>query len=102
MPLPRAADGLAIPFVASGGMADGRSLVAALARGANLRFDDTIDEVACTSPRIMLDGVMDGGTWICGAVTGPIRDSPTVKALIDRVMAEADRPAPRALGRGGP
>lgn len=32
--LPRAADELRIPFVASGGMADGRSLVAALAMGA--------------------------------------------------------------------
>jgi nitronate monooxygenase len=32
--LPRAADELDIPFVASGGMADGRSLVAALAMGA--------------------------------------------------------------------
>ena len=32
--LPRAADQLKIPFVASGGMADGRSLVAALALGA--------------------------------------------------------------------
>ncbi len=32
--LPRAAEELAIPFVASGGMADGRSLVAALALGA--------------------------------------------------------------------
>jgi nitronate monooxygenase len=32
--LPRAADELEIPFVASGGMADGRSLVAALAMGA--------------------------------------------------------------------
>ncbi|HEY0481118.1 MAG TPA: nitronate monooxygenase family protein [Kofleriaceae bacterium] len=33
--LPRAADELTIPFVASGGMADGRSLVAALALGAD-------------------------------------------------------------------
>ena len=32
--LPRAADELKIPFVASGGMADGRSLVAALSMGA--------------------------------------------------------------------
>lgn len=32
--LPRAADELEIPFVASGGMADGRSLVAAMAMGA--------------------------------------------------------------------
>jgi NAD(P)H-dependent flavin oxidoreductase YrpB (nitropropane dioxygenase family) len=33
--LPRAADELKVPFVASGGMADGRSLVAALAFGAD-------------------------------------------------------------------
>lgn len=33
--LPRAADALEVPFVASGGMADGRSLVAALALGAD-------------------------------------------------------------------
>jgi nitronate monooxygenase len=33
--LPRAAEELKIPFVASGGMADGRSLVAALAMGAD-------------------------------------------------------------------
>jgi len=32
--LPRAADALRVPFIASGGMADGRSLVAALALGA--------------------------------------------------------------------
>ena len=33
--LPRAAETLSIPFVASGGMADARSLVAALAMGAD-------------------------------------------------------------------
>jgi nitronate monooxygenase len=33
--LPRAAEELKVPFVASGGMADGRSLVAALALGAD-------------------------------------------------------------------
>jgi nitronate monooxygenase len=32
--LPRAAEELTVPFIASGGMADGRSLVAALAMGA--------------------------------------------------------------------
>jgi hypothetical protein len=35
--LPRAANSLKIPFVASGGMADGRSLVAALALADILR-----------------------------------------------------------------
>ena len=33
--LPRAAEELSVPFIASGGMADGRSLVAALAMGAD-------------------------------------------------------------------
>ncbi len=46
--LPRAADELDIPFVASGGMADGRSLVAALSMGADgmnmgTRFMATIE-----------------------------------------------------------
>ena len=46
--LPRAAEELKIPFVASGGMADGRSLVAALALGAaginmGTRFIATVD-----------------------------------------------------------
>ncbi|MBP6725377.1 MAG: nitronate monooxygenase [Halioglobus sp.] len=152
--LPRAADELTIPFVASGGMADARSLVAALAMGAdgmnmgtrfiatkeapvhenvkqaivaaseldtrlvmrplrntervmnnpaverllakekalgaNLKFEDIIEEVAGVYPRIMLNGDMDAGAWSCGMVAGLIYDIPTVKELIDRIMAEAD------------
>jgi len=152
--LPRAADELKIPFVASGGMADGRSLVAALALGAEginmgtrfiatqeapvhqhvkdaivaaseldtrlvmrplrntervlknaavdrllekekllgtgLRFEDIVDEVAGVYPKIMLEGDMDAGAWSCGMVAGLIHDIPTVKALIDRIMAEAE------------
>ena len=152
--LPRAADELEIPFVASGGMADGRSLVAALALGAegmnmgtrfiatkeapvhervkqalvaaseldtrlvmrplrntervlsnaaverllekektlgaNLKFEDIIEEVAGVYPRIMIDGDMDAGAWSCGMVAGLIHDIPTCKELIDRIMAEAD------------
>jgi len=151
--LPRAADTLKIPFVASGGMADGRSLVAAMALGAegmnmgtrfmatreapihdnvkqaivaaseldtrlvmrslrntervlrngavdrllekektlgaNLKFEDIIDEVAGVYPRIMKDGDMDAGAWSCGMVAGLIHDVPTVKELIDRIMLEA-------------
>jgi nitronate monooxygenase len=152
--LPRAAEELKIPFVASGGMADGRSLVAALALGAegmnmgtrfiatkeapvhqnvkdaivaaseldtrlvmrplrntervltnaaverlllkekelgaNLKFEDIIEEVAGVYPKIMKDGAMDAGAWSCGMVAGLIHDVPTCKELIDRIMAEAE------------
>ncbi len=161
--LPRAADELEIPFVASGGMADGRSLVAALALGAegmnmgtrfiatkeapvhqnvkdaivaaseldtrlvmrplrntervlrnaavdrllekekalgaNLKFEDIIDEVAGVYPKIMMDGTMDAGAWSCGMVAGLIHDVPTVKELIDRIMAEADTLIRQRLAR---
>jgi len=152
--LPRAAEELKIPFVASGGMADGRSLVAALALGAegmnmgtrfiatkeapvhdnvkqaivaaseldtrlvmrplrntervlrnaavdvllqkerelgaNLKFEDIIEQVAGVYPKIMLEGTMDAGAWSCGMVAGLIHDVPTCKQLIDRIMAEAE------------
>jgi NAD(P)H-dependent flavin oxidoreductase YrpB (nitropropane dioxygenase family) len=161
--LPRAADELKIPFVASGGMADGRSLVAAIALGAegmnmgtrfmatkeapihqnvkdaivaaseldtrlvmrplrntervlknsaverllekekalgaNLKFEDIIDEVAGVYPKIMKDGAMDAGAWSCGMVAGLIHDVPTVKELIDRIMAEADGIINQRMGR---
>ena len=152
--LPRAADELTIPFVASGGMADARSLVAALSLGADgvnmgtrfvateeapvhpnvkqaiiaaseldtalvmrplrntervlknaavtrllekekvlgdkLAFEDVIDEVAGIYPKIMAEGDMDAGAWSCGMVAGLIDDSPSVEALIKRIMAEAE------------
>ena len=152
--LPRAAETLKIPFVASGGMADGRSLVAALALGAqginmgtrfiatqeapvhdkvkqaivaaseldtrlvmrplrntervlrnaavdrllekeralgaNLKFEDILEEVAGVYPRIMQQGDMEAGAWSCGMVAGLIHDVPTVKQLVDRIMAEAE------------
>ena len=152
--LPRAADELEIPFVSSGGQADGRSLVASLAMGAegmnmgtrfiatkeapvhqrvkdaivaaseldtrlvmrplrntervlnnaaverllekekalgaDLKFEDIIDEVAGVYPRIMLEGDMDAGAWSCGMVAGLIHDIPSCKELIDRIMLEAE------------
>ncbi len=152
--LPRAADELEIPFVASGGMADARSLVASLAMGAEgmnmatrfmatrdapvhenvkqailaaserdtrlimrplrntervldnaavekilekektlgdaIRFEDIIDEVGGVYPKIMQEGDMDAGAWSCGMVAGLVYDIPTVKELIDRIMAEAE------------
>jgi NADH:quinone reductase (non-electrogenic) len=161
--LPRAADVLKIPFLASGGMADGRSLVAALAMGAdginmgtrfiatqeapvhenvkaaivaaseldtrlvmrplrntervltnqaverllekertlgaNIKFEDILPEVAGVYPKIMQDGTMDAGAWSCGMVAGLIHDVPTVKALIDRIMAEAHAIIAQRLAR---
>jgi len=152
--LPRAADELEIPFVASGGMADARSLVAALAMGAEgmnmatrfiatkeapvhdnvkqailaaserdtrlimrpfrntervlnnpaverilekekalgdaIRFEDIVDEVGGVYPRILQQGQMDAGAWSCGMVAGLVYDIPTVKELIDRIMAQAE------------
>jgi NADH:quinone reductase (non-electrogenic) len=153
--LPRAADELKIPFVASGGMADARSLVASLALGASgmnmgtrfiatkeapvhdhvkqalvkateldtrlimralrntervlknsavdrlleierekgrsLKIEDIHDQVAGVYPRVMIDGDMDAGAWSCGMVAGLIHDIPTVKELIDRIMADAEQ-----------
>jgi NADH:quinone reductase (non-electrogenic) len=153
--LPRAAEELKIPFVASGGMADARSLVAALAmgaagmnmgtrfmatkeapihenvknalvaaseldtrlvmralrntervlknaavdklleiereKGAKLQISDILEEVAGVYPKVMTDGKMDAGAWSCGMVVGLIHDIPTVKELIDRIMADAER-----------
>ena len=152
--LPRAADELEIPFVASGGMADARSLVASLSLGAegmnmgtrfiatqeapvhenvkaalvaateldtrlimrplrntervlsneaverllekerqlgaDLKFEDIIDEVAGVYPKVMTEGAMDAGAWSCGMVAGLINDIPTCKELIDRIMSDAD------------
>ncbi|MXO91655.1 NAD(P)H-dependent flavin oxidoreductase [Pontixanthobacter aquaemixtae] len=152
--LPRAADELEIPFVSSGGMADGRSLMASIAMGAagmnmgtrfiatkeapvhdnvkaaivaaseldtrlvmrplrntervmtneaverllekeralgaDLKFEDIIEEVAGVYPRIMMEGDMDAGAWSCGMVAGLINDIPTCQELIDRIMGEAE------------
>jgi nitronate monooxygenase len=152
--LPRAAEELKIPFVASGGMADGRSLVAALALGADgmnmgtrfiatkeapvhertkqaivaaseldtrlimrplrntervlnnaaverllekertlgkdIKFEDIFPEVAGVYPAVMQKGEHEVGAWSCGMVAGLIKDIPTCRELIDRIMAEAD------------
>ena len=58
--------------------------------GAQLKFEDIIDEVAGVYPKIMREGTMEAGAWSCGMVAGLIHDIPTVQELMDRIMGEAD------------
>jgi len=58
--------------------------------GADLRFEDIIEQVAGVYPRIMMEGDMDAGAWSCGMVAGLINDVPTCQQLIDRIMDEAE------------
>ena len=67
------------------------------ALGANLKFEDIMPEVAGIYPRVMQDGDVEAGAWSCGMVAGLIHDVPTVKELIDRVMAEAEAIITRRL-----
>jgi nitronate monooxygenase len=60
------------------------------ALGADLKFEDIVDEVAGVYPKVMREGWMDAGAWSCGMVAGLINDVPTCKELIDRIMAEAE------------
>jgi NAD(P)H-dependent flavin oxidoreductase YrpB (nitropropane dioxygenase family) len=39
----------------------------------------------------MIDGDVNAGAWSCGMVVGLIHDIPSVKELIDRIMADAER-----------
>jgi nitronate monooxygenase len=67
--------------------------------GAKLKFEDIINEVAGVYPKIMLEGAMEAGAWSCGMVAGLIHDVPTVKELIDRIMAEAEALIGQRLAR---
>jgi NADH:quinone reductase (non-electrogenic) len=60
-------------------------------KGAKTTIQDIHDLVAGVYPRVMLEGDMDAGAWSCGMVAGLIYDIPTVKELIDRIMAEAEK-----------
>jgi len=60
-------------------------------RGKSLKIADIHDQVAAVYPKVMIEGEMDAGAWSCGMVAGLIHDIPTVKELIDRIMAEAEQ-----------
>ena len=57
--------------------------------GADLEFEDIIDEVAGVYPKIMQTGDMDAGAWSCGMVAGLIDDVPSVDELISGIMKDA-------------
>jgi nitronate monooxygenase len=59
-------------------------------KGAALKIQDVIMQVAGIYPKVMIEGDMDAGAWSCGMVAGLIHDVPTCKELIDRIMVQAD------------
>lgn len=58
--------------------------------GADLKFEDIIDEVAGIYPKVMIDGEPESGAWSCGMVAGLIHDIPSCKELIDQIMKESE------------
>ncbi len=58
-------------------------------KGSDLEISDIIGMVASVYPRVMQQGEVEAGAWSCGLTVGLINDIPSVKELIDRIMAEA-------------
>ncbi|MBO9479611.1 nitronate monooxygenase [Shimia sp. R11_0] len=97
--LPRAADELEIPFVASGGQADGRSLVASLAMGAQGMNMGT--RFLCTKEapvhQNVKDAVVAASELDTRLVMRPLRNTervltnPTVEALIQKEKELGDK-----------
>ncbi len=90
--LPRAAEELKVPFVASGGMADGRSLVAALALGADgmnmgTRFMATKEAPIHQNVKDALVAASELDTRL---IMRPLRNTERVldNAAVDRLLAK--------------
>lgn len=67
-----------------------RVLAVEKAKGADITFDDILEDVAGVYPKVMMDGDMEVGAWSCGMVAGLINDIPTCQDLIDGIMSEAE------------
>jgi nitronate monooxygenase len=59
-------------------------------KGGELDIEDIREQVAGIYPKVMINGEMDAGAFSCGMVVGLIKDIPTVRELIDRIMADAE------------
>ena len=49
-----------------------------------------VDDVGVVDGRVELSGDPEHGIWTAGMVQGLIHDVPTVKQLVDRIVAEAE------------
>jgi nitronate monooxygenase len=90
--LPRAADELKIPFVASGGMADARSLVAALALGAegmNMGTRFIATKEAPVHPRVK-QAILDASELDTRLIMRPLRNTERVlrNEAVDRLLGK--------------
>jgi nitronate monooxygenase len=90
--LPRAAEELKIPFVASGGMADGRSLVAALALGAegmNMGTRFIATQEAPVHSRVK-DALLAASELDTRLIMRPLRNTERVlaNAAVDKLLAK--------------
>ena len=90
--LPRAAEELEIPFVASGGMADGRSLVAALALGAegmNMGTRFIATQEAPVHQRVK-DAIVSASELDTSLVMRPLRNTERVltNAAVERLLSK--------------
>jgi nitronate monooxygenase len=65
--------------------------VVAIERAGGAKFEDVAQLVKGARGREGLEsGDVDHGVWTAGMVQGLIHDVPTVKALVDRIMSEAE------------
>ena len=74
--------------------------VVEIERAGGAKFEDVRELVAGTRGRDALaNGDTDGGIWSAGMIQGLIHDVPTVKDLVERIVAEAEEVINARLAR---